>query len=168
MHIWKAVYFPSWRSPLLPSSVPNRTMARYYQRKMDEKRIFVFITHYHALWVAGPKKGRNNKPKSEWSHFLSFSLGLLNLSREKLEREPHFVCFVFLFFFSVFYCPILIRAQFSFHWWSFCCFLFFLLNFYRLPTTDGRVSKKSDTVDTLLYYFSPLFAVMVPLRYDLC
>ena len=90
MHIWIAVYFPSWRS-------------RYYQRRMDEKRIFVFITHYHALWVAGQKRERNNKPKSEWSYFLSFSLGLLNLSREKLERGPHFVFRLYIFFSQLFH-----------------------------------------------------------------
>ena len=155
MHIWIAVYFPSWRS-------------RYYQRRMDEKRIFVFITHYHALWVAGQKRERNNKPKSEWSYFLSFSLGLLNLSREKLERGPHFVFRLYIFFSQFFVSHFDPSPIFFSLLVVFLLFSIFSFEFNRLPTTDGRLSKKSDTVDTRLYWGQTTISLLFLWLWPLC
>lgn len=123
----------------LPCVVSSWTEKRTKYQTKERMKSFSFFFAWSAQ--ALPRETRT------WTSFCVFRLSIFFLSFLLSHFYPRPIFFSLLVF-----------------------LLFSIFSFEFLPPTNNRRSpvKKSDTVDTLLYYFSPLFAVMVPLRYDLC
>lgn len=121
---------------------PMQEIANEMEKKMEGFLLCI------AMLVGShiPKRGRNNKPGRMNSFSFLFSLDPFNLSRERKTRmwTPHSS--------SVFYCPVLILPNFLFSFFFVVVFILFLFWIQPPLTTDGRLSKGPDTIDTLYYW----------------